>query len=71
VSARVHRYVRSTECGGLVRGQGLTLVHLSAQRKRCWWVKGYLGGVKGELKAGVQGVLRRLGDVLTIRNGSV
>jgi hypothetical protein len=25
--------------------QGLTLVHLSAQRKRFWWDKGYLGGV--------------------------
>ena len=25
--------------------QGLTLIHFSAQRKRLWWDKGYLGGV--------------------------
>ena len=31
----------------LVERQGLTLVHLSAQRKRFWWDKGYLGGVWG------------------------
>jgi len=43
--------------------QGLTLVHLSAQRKRSWWDKGYLWGVWGVFKAGVEGVFRRLGDV--------
>ena len=28
-------------------GQGLTLVHFSAQRKRFWWDKGCLGGGRG------------------------
>ena len=50
--------------------QGRTLVHLSAQRKRFWWDKGYLGGVEGLFEAGVEGVFRRLGDVLSVRNGS-
>ena len=50
--------------------QGLTLVHLSAQRKRFWRDKGYLGGVQGVLKAGMEAVFRRLGDVLSVRNGS-
>jgi hypothetical protein len=31
--------------GMVPAGQGLTLVHLSAQRKRFLWHKGYLGGV--------------------------
>ena len=31
--------------GGDAQLQGLTLVHLSAQRKRFWWDKVYLGGV--------------------------
>jgi len=39
--------------------QGVTLVHLSAQRKRFRWDKGYLEGVLGVLKAGVEGVFRR------------
>ena len=50
--------------------QGLTLVHFSAQLKRFLWDKGCLGGVQGEFMAGVEGVLRRLGDVLSVRNGS-
>ena len=29
-------------------GQGLTLVHLSAHRKRFLWYKGCLGGIYGE-----------------------
>jgi len=42
-------------------GQGLTLVHLSAQRKRFLWDKGYSGGVQEVFKTGVEGVFRRLG----------
>ena len=34
---------------------GAYTLHLSAQRKRFWWDKGYLGGVQGVLKAGVEG----------------
>jgi hypothetical protein len=42
--------------------RGPTLVHLSVQRKRFWWYKGDLvGTVQGMLKAGKEGVLRRLG----------
>jgi len=51
-------------------GQGRTLVHLSAQRKRFCWDKGYLGGVYGLFKAGMQGVFSLLGDVSSVRNGS-
>jgi len=43
--------------------QGLTLAHLSAQLERFWWDKGYLGGVKGVFKAGLEGVFMRLGGV--------
>ena len=50
--------------------QGLTLVHLSAQHKRFSWDKGYSGGGKGVFQAGVEGVSGRLGDVLSVRNGS-
>jgi len=46
--------------------QGRTLVHLSAQCKRFWWDKEYLGGVYGLFEAGVEGVFRRLGDVLSV-----
>jgi len=51
-------------------GQGLTLVHLSARRKRIGWDKGYLQGVCGVFKAGMEGVFRRLGDVLSVGIGS-
>jgi len=50
--------------------QELTLVHFSAQRKHFMWGKGCLGGVHGVFMAGVEGVFRRLGDVLSVRNGS-
>jgi len=50
--------------------QGRTLVHLTAQRKRFWWDKGYVGGVQEVPKAGEEGVFRRLRDVLSVRNGS-
>ena len=50
--------------------QGLTLVHLSAQRQRFWWAKGYFGVVRGVSNAGLEGVLRHFGDVLSVRNGS-
>jgi len=50
--------------------QGLTLVHLSAQGKRFWLDKGFLRGVQGVFKAGVEGVFGRLGDELSVRNGS-
>jgi hypothetical protein len=49
--------------------QGLTLVHLSAQRQRLWWDKGYEGIVQGVLTMGLEGVLSRLVDVLSVRNG--
>jgi len=45
-------------------------LHLSTQCKRFLWDKGYLGGVKGVFTAGLEGVFRRLGDVLSVRNGS-
>jgi hypothetical protein len=50
--------------------QGHTLVHLTAQRKRYWWDEGYLGSVQGVFKAVVEGVFRRSGDVLSVRNDS-
>jgi hypothetical protein len=50
--------------------QGLTLVHLSTQRKRFWWDNGYLRGVQGVFKAWAEGVFGRLGDMLSVRNGS-
>jgi len=50
--------------------QGLTLVHYSASRKRFEWDKRRLGGVWGVRMAGVEGLFRRLGDVLGVRNGS-
>jgi len=50
--------------------QGLNLVHLSAQRRRFWWDKGYLGGVEGVFKAGVEGEFMRSGNVLSVRTGS-
>jgi len=49
--------------------QGLTLVHLSAQRKHFLWDEGYLGGGWGVFMAGMEGVFRRLGDVLSVRTG--
>jgi len=49
---------------------GLAPVHLSAQRKRYWWDQGYLGGVWGVFKAVVEGLCRRSGDALSVRNGS-
>jgi len=51
--------------------QGLTLVHFSAQRKRCLWDKGcFREGSGGIFWGGVEGLFRRLGDVLNFRNGS-
>ena len=50
--------------------QGLTLVHLSAQPKHFWWDKGYLEGASALFQAGAEGVFRRLGDVLSVINGS-
>ena len=49
---------------------GLTLVHFSAQRKRFLWDKGCFGGVEGLFMAGLEGVRRRSGDVLSVRTGS-
>ena len=46
--------------------QGFTLVHFTAQLKRFLWDKGCWGGVQEEFIAGVEGVFRRLEDVLSI-----
>jgi hypothetical protein len=51
---------------GVRRRHGLTIVHFSAQRRRFWWDKKYLRDVQGVFKAGVEGVFRRLGDVLSV-----
>ena len=60
----------SSAAAARASAQGLTPFHFTAQRKRFRWYKGYLGGVWGVLKAGVERVFRRLGDVLNLRNGS-
>ena len=43
--------------GAAAIGQGLTLVHFSAEPEPFLWDKGYLGGVEGVIKAGVEGVI--------------
>jgi hypothetical protein len=58
------------ECKVTAGDEGLTLVHLSAQRKRFLRDRGCLGGVQGVFMAGLEVVLRRLGDVFSIRNDS-
>ena len=49
--------------------QGITLLHMSALRKRVWWDKGDAGAGMGVIQAGLEGVFRRLVDVLSVRNG--
>ena len=50
--------------------QGLTLVHLPAQRKRLLGDKGCLWCVPGVFMADVEGVFMGSGTVLSVRNGS-
>ena len=50
--------------------RGLTLVHMSAQSNRFWWDKVYRGVVQEMFKGELEGMFRRLGDVLSVRNGS-
>ena len=61
---------RSLQPGGRPWHQGLTLVHLPAQRKRFLWDKGCLGAVYEVLMVGLEGVFRALEDGLSVRNGS-
>ena len=49
--------------------QGLTPVHLPAQRKRFSLNKGCLGAVYEVRMAGVEGVFRASGNILSVRNG--
>jgi hypothetical protein len=60
-TATMGRATRARSCW-----QGFTLVHFTAQLKRFLWDKGCWGGVQEEFIAGVEGVFRRLEDVLSI-----
>jgi len=57
-------------CAASADNQGLTLVHLPAQRKPFLWDKGCFGGVYGVVMPGVAGVLWAFGGVLSVRNVS-